>query len=77
MGTWPDRTAVLSSIDRLHRLLIAETLTATVAASASGSQLASYAAGALTAIWVVGAQKIVSDLDAALRPADAGRRAGR
>ena len=31
MGTWPDRTAVLSSIDRLHRLLIAETLPATVA----------------------------------------------
>jgi serine O-acetyltransferase len=30
-GTWPDRTAVLSTIDRLHRLLIAETLTATVA----------------------------------------------
>jgi serine O-acetyltransferase len=31
MGTWPDRTAVLSSIDRLHRLLIAETLHATAA----------------------------------------------
>ncbi len=30
-GTWPDRTAVLSSIDRLHRLLIAETLKETVA----------------------------------------------
>ncbi len=30
-GTWPDRTAVLSTIDRLHRLLIAETLTITVA----------------------------------------------
>jgi serine O-acetyltransferase len=29
-GTWPDRTAVLSTIDRLHRLLIAETLPATV-----------------------------------------------
>lgn len=29
VGTWPDRTAVLSSIDRLHRLLIAETLHAT------------------------------------------------
>lgn len=29
IGTWPDRTAVLSSIDRLHRLLIAETLPAT------------------------------------------------
>ena len=30
-GTWPDRTAVLSSIDRLHRLLIAETLSASLA----------------------------------------------
>ncbi|MGQ0430339.1 MAG: serine O-acetyltransferase EpsC [Gammaproteobacteria bacterium] len=30
-GTWPDRTAVLSCIDRLHRLLIAETLPATLA----------------------------------------------
>ncbi|MSQ92906.1 MAG: serine acetyltransferase [Gammaproteobacteria bacterium] len=29
MGTWPDRTAVLSSMDRLHQLLIAETLHAT------------------------------------------------
>ena len=29
VGNWPDRTAVLSSIDRLHRLLIAETLHAT------------------------------------------------
>jgi len=31
IGNWPDRTAVLSSIDRLHRLLIAETLHATTA----------------------------------------------
>ncbi|MGQ0384944.1 MAG: hypothetical protein ACT4UP_09745, partial [Gammaproteobacteria bacterium] len=30
-GTWPDRTAVLSCIDRLHRLLIAETLSASLA----------------------------------------------
>jgi serine O-acetyltransferase len=30
-GTWPDRTAVLSCIDRLHRLLIAETLPTTLA----------------------------------------------
>jgi len=28
-GSWPDRTAVLAAIDRLHRLLIAETLAAT------------------------------------------------
>lgn len=38
-----------------------------VAASATGSQLAPYAAGAGRAIWVVGAQKIVPDLDTALR----------
>ncbi|MEV4267359.1 LUD domain-containing protein [Kribbella sp. NPDC049584] len=38
-----------------------------VAASASGSQLSSYAAGALSAIWVVGAQKVVPDLETALR----------
>ena len=30
-GTWPDRTLVLSSIDRLHRLLVAETLPPTAA----------------------------------------------
>jgi serine O-acetyltransferase len=30
-GTWPDRTAVLACIDRLHRLLIAETLAASLA----------------------------------------------
>ena len=30
-GSWPDRTAVLSSVDRLHRLLVAETLPATLA----------------------------------------------
>ncbi|GIH07694.1 hypothetical protein Rhe02_57610 [Rhizocola hellebori] len=38
-----------------------------VAASASGSQLGPYSAGARRAVWVVGAQKIVSDLDTALR----------
>jgi hypothetical protein len=38
-----------------------------VVASASGSQLAPYASGARQAIWVVGAQKIVPDLDTALR----------
>ncbi|HEV8558990.1 MAG TPA: LUD domain-containing protein [Actinophytocola sp.] len=38
-----------------------------LAASASGSQLASYAAGAGQAIWVVGSQKVVPDLDTALR----------
>jgi hypothetical protein len=37
-----------------------------VAASASGSQLPAYAGGA-RAIWIVGAQKVVPDLDTALR----------
>ena len=36
-----------------------------VAASAGGSQLASYAFGADRVVWVVGAQKVVPDLDAA------------
>jgi LUD domain len=38
-----------------------------VVASASGSQLPDYAGGAARAIWVVGAQKVVPDLPAALR----------
>ena len=38
-----------------------------VVASATGSQLASYASGAGRAIWVVGAQKLVRDLDEAMR----------
>ncbi|MFF7333023.1 LUD domain-containing protein [Streptomyces sp. NPDC008150] len=38
-----------------------------VAASGSGSQIPAYAGGAGRAIWVVGAQKIVPDLDTALR----------
>lgn len=38
-----------------------------VAASASGSQLPGYAGAAARAIWVVGAQKVVPDLPAALR----------
>ncbi|HEY6738732.1 MAG TPA: LUD domain-containing protein, partial [Actinopolymorphaceae bacterium] len=38
-----------------------------VVTSASGSQLAAYAAGARKAFWVVGAQKVVPDLDSALR----------
>jgi hypothetical protein len=38
-----------------------------VVASASGSQLPGYAGGAMRAIWIVGAQKIVPDLSAALR----------
>ena len=38
-----------------------------VVASATGSQLPSYAGGAAHAIWVVGAQKVVPDLNTALR----------
>ncbi|MGW6140548.1 LUD domain-containing protein [Streptomyces sp. NPDC055140] len=38
-----------------------------VVASASGSQLPAYAGGAGRAIWIVGAQKVVPDLDTALR----------
>jgi hypothetical protein len=38
-----------------------------VIASGSGSQLPAYAGGAARAIWVVGAQKVVPDLTAALR----------
>jgi hypothetical protein len=38
-----------------------------VIASGSGSQLPAYAGGAARAIWIVGAQKVVPDLSAALR----------
>jgi hypothetical protein len=38
-----------------------------VAGSFTGSQLGPYAAGAGKVIWVVGAQKVVADLDTALR----------
>jgi hypothetical protein len=38
-----------------------------VAASASGSQLPAYSGGAARRIWIVGAQKVVPDLPAALR----------
>ncbi|MBA9004178.1 LUD domain-containing protein [Thermomonospora cellulosilytica] len=38
-----------------------------VVASYSGSQLPAYAGGAARAIWIVGAQKVVPDLDTALR----------
>lgn len=42
-----------------------------VAASGSGSQLPGYAGGAARAIWIVGAQKVVADLDSALRRVEA------
>src|SRR5215469_968398 len=38
-----------------------------VVASASGSQLPAYAGGAARRIWIIGAQKVVADLPAALR----------
>jgi transposase len=38
-----------------------------VAASATGSQLPAYAGGATRRIWIIGAQKVVPDLPAALR----------
>jgi hypothetical protein len=38
-----------------------------IAGSASGSQLAPYGSGAKKAVWVVGAQKIVADLETGLR----------
>jgi YkgG family uncharacterized protein len=38
-----------------------------VVGSASGSQFAPYASGAKKAIWIVGAQKIVADLETGLR----------
>ena len=38
-----------------------------VVASGSGSQLPGYSGGAGRAIWIVGAQKVVPDLDSALR----------
>lgn len=38
-----------------------------VIASGSGTQLPGYAGGAARAVWIVGAQKVVPDLDAALR----------
>jgi hypothetical protein len=40
---------------------------AVVVASGSGSQIPAYGGGAARAIWVVGAQKVVPDLDTALR----------
>jgi LUD domain len=38
-----------------------------VAASASGSQIPAYSGGAARRIWIAGAQKVVPDLDTALR----------
>jgi YkgG family uncharacterized protein len=59
MGATPD--VVLGSV---HAVTEDGVLVVT---SASGSQLGPYSAGAERAIWVVGAQKIVPDLETALR----------
>jgi len=60
--------AALSTPDVLVGSVAAVTETGSlVAASASGSQLPGYAGGAARVIWVVGAQKVVPDLPAALR----------
>lgn len=42
-----------------------------LAASGSGSQIPAYGGGAAMRIWIVGAQKVVADLDAALHRLDA------
>ena len=60
--------AALSTPDVLVGSVAAVTETGSlVAASASGSQLVGYAGAAARVIWVVGAQKVVPDLTAALR----------
>jgi LUD domain len=59
---------VLASPDVIVGSVAAVTETGSlVVASASGSQLTGYAGGSARAIWVVGAQKVVPDLGAALR----------
>ena len=60
--------AALSTPDVVVGSVAAVTETGSlVVASASGSQLPGYAGAAARAIWVVGAQKVVPDLDTALR----------
>ncbi|MGD0701005.1 MAG: LUD domain-containing protein [Trebonia sp.] len=60
--------AALSTPDVLVGSVAAVTETGSlVVASASGSQLPGYAGAAARVIWVVGAQKVVPDLTAALR----------
>jgi hypothetical protein len=60
--------AALSTPDVIVGSVAAVTETGSlVAASASGSQIPGYAGAAARAIWVVGAQKVVPDLDTALR----------
>jgi LUD domain len=59
---------ILASPDLIVGSVAAVTETGSlVVASASGAQLPGYAGGSARAIWVVGAQKVVPDLPAALR----------
>jgi hypothetical protein len=80
LGTGPramamDRVTQADEIRRLYAIpdvvvgsVAAVTETGSlVAASASGSQLPSYTGGAARRIWIIGAQKVVPDLPAALR----------
>jgi LUD domain len=74
-GQTMDRAAQLGEIWRLMStpdVIVGSVAAVTetgslVIASASGSQLPGYAGASLRAIWVVGAQKVVPDLAAALR----------
>jgi LUD domain len=63
-----DIRRLLASPDVVMGSVAAATQTGSlVVASASGSQLPAYAGGAARAIWVVGGQKVVPDLNTALR----------
>ena len=74
-GTTMDRATQMDEIRRLLAspdVIVGSVAAVTetgslVIASASGSQLPGYAGGAARAIWIVGAQKVVTDLDTALR----------
>ena len=74
-GQAMDRTTQLGEIWRLMStpdVIVGSVAAVTetgslVVASGSGSQLPGYAGGAARAIWIVGAQKVVPDLSAALR----------
>ncbi|MFG3437168.1 LUD domain-containing protein [Nonomuraea sp. NPDC047897] len=74
-GLAMDRTTQLGEIWRLMStpdVIVGSVAAVTetgslVVASASGSQLPGYAGAAARAIWIVGAQKVVSDLPTALR----------
>jgi len=74
-GTTMDRVTQMDEIRRLLAspdVIVGSVAAVTetgslVVASASGSQLTGYAGGSARAIWIVGAQKVVPDLSAALR----------